>query len=123
MDLVVFKNSVSIHIAQNKLIETVLTELNKIPDVSTTLKLDPELTQYVLAVIRNTLNKQEKNEIDEAELAITILTRLFNLNPLEIETLKKQIVFFKNNKLIHKVSKTTLRMNSVGRWLKRKFID
>ena len=123
MELVGFKNSVSIHIAQNKLIENVLTELNKIPDVSTTLKLDPELTQYVLAVIRNTLNKQEKNEIDESDLAITILTRLFNLNPMETETLRKQIVFFKNNNLIHKVSKSTLRINSVARWFKRKFID
>lgn len=117
-ELVPYKNSILSHLTNNKLIIEILKELEKIPEIHS-LKLDPELSSYVLNIICNSINKKDKT-IDKTEICLTILTRLYGLNVNEVDYLKKQITFLENNKFIKKVSKSKIYGNSFYKWMKKR---
>ena len=59
-DIVEFKNTVALHIKQNKLVDDVIKTIKEIPNLES-LRLDPELTKYICNVIKNTISKEEEN--------------------------------------------------------------
>jgi len=121
-DLIEFKNSVALHIKQNKivseLIEKIKSEIPKLEE----LKLDPELTKYIVTVVENKINKQEAKEIDKYNLCITVLCGLFELNESETNFLYKQIKYLEHNKQIKKISTSKKVKSNVWAWLKKKIL-
>ena len=85
-DIIEFKNTVALHIKQNKLVDDVIKIIKEIPNLEA-LRLDPELTRYVWNVIKNSnsMNKEEAKTICKTNLCATILINLFNLDEKEVD--------------------------------------
>jgi hypothetical protein len=98
-DLVNFKNTIALHIKQNKLVDDVTNIIKEIKNLEE-LRLDPELTKYVCNVIQNTITKEEEKQICKKNLCATILISLFNLDEKEVNAIDKQIKYLENNKEI-----------------------
>ena len=60
-ELVEFKNTIALHIKQNKLVDDVIKKIKEIPNLDE-LRLDPELTKYICNVIKILLQKKKKNK-------------------------------------------------------------
>ena len=120
-DIVEFKNTVALHIKQNKLVDDVIKIIKEIPNLET-LRLDPELTKYICNVIKNTISKEEEKQISKSDLCITILISLFNLDDKEVDFVSKQIKYLENNKEIKKVAVSKKARRSAWEWVKRKFL-
>jgi hypothetical protein len=76
-----------------------ITELNlNLPQY----KNNAEFTLLVLNMIEYLVKKKYK--IDKKALAVEILMDLFQLNPVEVDSLQNNIEFLHSNKMIKKVS-------------------
>ena len=120
-DIVEFKNTVALHIKQNKLVDDVIKIIKEIPNLET-LRLDPELTKYICNVIKNTISKEEEKQICKNNLCATILINLFNLDDKEVDFVSKQIKYLENNKEIKKVAVSKKARRSAWEWVKRKLL-
>ena len=120
-DIVEFKNTVALHIKQNKLVDDVRKVIKEIPNLES-LRLDPELTKYICNVIKNTISKEEEKQICKSDLCVTILINLFNLDEKEVDFVSKQIKYLENNKEIKKVAVSKKARRSMWGWVKRKFL-
>ena len=120
-DIVEFKNTVALHIKQNKLVDDVIKVIKEIPNLES-LRLDPELTKYICNVIKNTISKEEEKQICKTNLCATILINLFNLDDKEVDFVSKQIKYLENNKEIKKVAVSKKARRSMWGWVKRKFL-
>jgi len=120
-DLIEFKNTVALHIKQNKLVDDVIKKIKEIPNLDE-LRMDPELTKYICNVIQNTITKQEEKQICKSNLCATILISLFNLDDKEINAVSKQIKYLENNHEIKTVKTSKKITKSVWGWIKRKIL-
>jgi hypothetical protein len=120
-DLVNFKNTIALHIKQNKLVDDVIKKIKEIPNLEQ-LRLDPELTKYVCNVIKNTITKEEEKQICKSNLCATILINLFNLDEKEVNGVNKQIKYLENNNEIKTVKTSKKVSKSVWGWIKRKIL-
>jgi hypothetical protein len=120
-DLVNFKNTVALHIKQNKLVDDVITKIKEIPNLDE-LRLDPELTKYICNVIKNTITKEEEKQICKSNLCATILINLFNLDDKEVNAVSKQIKYLENNNEIKTVKVSKKFKKSVWAWFKKKVL-
>ena len=120
-DLVNFKNTVALHIKQNKLVDDVITKIKEIPNLND-LRLDPELTKYICNVIKNTITKQEEKIICQSNLCATILIKLLDLDDREINAVDKQIKYLENNNEIKTVKVSKKLKKSMWAWFKKKVL-
>ena len=120
-DLIEFKNTVALHIKQNKLVDDVIKKIKEIPNLDE-LRMDPELTKYICNVIQNTITKQEEKQICKSNLCATILISLFNLDDKEINAVSKQIKYLENNHEIKTVKTSKKMSKGVWSWIKRKIL-
>ena len=120
-DLIEFKNTVALHIKQNKLVDDVIKKIKEIPNLDE-LRMDPELTKYICNVIQNTITKQEEKQICKSNLCATILISLFNLDDKEINAVSKQIKYLENNNEIKTVKTSKKMSKGVWSWIKRKIL-
>jgi len=120
-DLIEFKNTVALHIKQNKLVDDVIKKIKEIPNLDE-LRMDPELTKYICNVIQNTITKQEEKQICKSNLCATILISLFNLDDKEVNAVSKQIKYLENNNEIKTVKTSKKMSKGVWSWIKRKIL-
>jgi hypothetical protein len=120
-DLVNFKNTIALHIKQNKLVDDVTNIIKEIKNLEE-LRLDPELTKYVCNVIQNTITKEEEKQICKKNLCATILISLFNLDEKEVNAIDKQIKYLENNKEIKTIKNSQKIKKSVWAWFKKKIL-
>jgi len=120
-DLIEFKNTVALHIKQNKLVDDVIKKIKEIPNLDE-LRMDPELTKYICNVIKNTITKEEEKQICKSNLCATILISLFNLDDKEVNAVSKQIKYLENNHEIKNIKTSKKITKSVWGWIKRKIL-
>ena len=120
-ELIEFKNTVALHIKQNKLVDDVINKIKEIPNLDE-LRLDPELTKYICNVIKNTITKEEEKQICKSNLCATILINLFNLDDKEVNAVSKQIKYLENNNEIINVKKSKKLSKGIWSWIKKKIL-
>ena len=100
MDLVKKAGSLLLHHEINDIIAKTTLLIKEIPEHQT-LKLNIDLCVYVLNLVEN-LVKSKKLDVDE--IAVTIMTKVFELNETEVLTLKAQIAYLRSSKAVRKVT-------------------
>ena len=105
MHTIKFKNSLTIHhFIYSTLIKKLVLKIKEIENFES-LKLNPELTRYILSCIYTEVKlvgKSWSKKVDIKEILIHILKTAFNLNTEEVETLIGQIDFILDNCLHEK---------------------
>ena len=110
MHTVKFKNSLAIHdFIYSTLIKKLVLKIKEIENFES-LKLNPELTRYILSCIYKEvilIGKSWSKTVDIKEILIHILKTAFNLNTDEVDQLIAQIDFILDNSLVKKKSPTS----------------
>ncbi len=100
-------------------VQTLITKITKyiklIPQFQK-LKLDPELTKIILNIIKSEVDKNT----DPVDILIQVLQSVFSLNPDEINIIKQQATFLKNNNHIIGIPISKKYIKSATRWVTRK---
>ena len=98
------KNSLSKHVNYNTLLQLIVDEVRKFPNLTllkTFSHIELELIKLIMSIVENVIQKKNPLEINKMDLVCDILRTIFNLNPQEIEILKKQIQYiFDNNQIV-----------------------
>lgn len=102
------KNTLDSHFKYNKILTTIFTKLNEIPNIHELRNHNVDLIKLVCNLIENLIEKGNRNKINKLELAIDVFKRLFNYQPNEIEILKNIINFLWSKKHIKKISNIQL---------------
>jgi hypothetical protein len=114
MDLVKKAGSLLLHHETTDIIAKVSLLIKEVPEFES-LRLNIDLCVYVLNLVTNMV-KSKKLDVDE--IAITIMTKVFELNEVEIVALKAQIAYLHSSKAVRKVSNCELFFDA----LKKKFL-
>lgn len=114
MDLVKKSGSLKLHEEINDVIQKVTLLIKEIPEFMS-LRLNLDLCVYILNVVTNMI-KNKKIDVDE--IVLSIMTKVFELNESEIQTLKSQIAYLHSSKAVRKVSNAEIFFKS----LKKKFL-
>ena len=112
------KNSLSKHVNYNTLLQLIVDEIRKFPNLpllKTNTHVELELIKLIMSVVENVIQKKNPLEINKMDLVCDILRIIFNLNPQEIEILKKQIQYiFANNQIVRiPIIKKIIRMGII----------
>ena len=98
------KNTLSKHVNYNKLLQLIVDEIRKFPNLpllKTNTHIELELIKLIMSIVENVIQKKNPLAINKMDLVCDILRIIFNLNPQEIEILKKQIQYiFDNNQIV-----------------------
>ncbi len=108
-------NSVLTHNNVQTLITKITKYIKLIPQFQK-LKLDPELTKIILNIIKSEVDKNT----DPVDILIQVLQSVFSLNPDEINIIKQQATFLKNNNHIIGIPISKKYIKSATRWVTRK---
>ena len=101
-DLILPKNSLLKDIKINKVIQFILTELQKIPDVQK-FKNDLELICMAINLVENLITKKDK--IDKKMIIFQVFQKIFSLSSADQKILSDSIEFLISNKKVKKISK------------------
>ncbi len=104
MNTVKFKNSLAIHNFIFGLIKRISYKIQEIENYQS-LKMNPELTTYVLQCINEEIAQIKKNlasKIDVKAILTEVLKNVFKLSDTEITQIEAQLDFITDNKLILK---------------------
>jgi hypothetical protein len=108
-------NSVLTHNNVQTLITKITKYIKLIPQFQK-LKLDPELTKIILNIIKSEVDKNS----DPVDILIQVLQSVFSLTPDEINIIKQQATFLKNNNHIIGIPISKKYIKSATRWVTRK---
>ena len=119
MDLVKIHGTLQKH---DLVYSTMLKISNKVKELPNydLLKLNHDLTAYVCSLIETLIKK--KYQVDKKEIAMQILTDLFNLNADEIDQLSKQIDFLISIGVIKRISYYRRIVTSISNFFLRRFV-
>lgn len=101
MDIIKFSGSLDKHNIVYSAVQKISLKIKEIPQYEL-LKLSHDLTKYTCCLLENFIDK--KYNIDKKQVAIDLLTELYNLNKDEIHNLENQIDFLISIKAIKKLS-------------------
>ena len=109
------KNTLSKHVNYNTLLQLIVDEIRKFPNLpllKTHAHIELELIKLIMSIVENVIQKKNPLEINKMDLVCDILRTIFNLNPQEIEILKKQIQYiYDNNQIVRiPIIKKVIRM-------------
>ena len=100
------KNSLSTHLNYNSILQSIVQEIQKFPNLPI-LKIggniELELVKLVCSIVENLVDKGNPLNIDKSQLVCDIFKNIFNLNPQEYDIVKKQIEYIYNNNQIIKI--------------------
>jgi hypothetical protein len=108
-------NSVLTHSNVQTLITKLIKYVQLIPQYQK-LKLNPELTKIVLNIIKSEIDK----DTDPVDVLIQVLQPIFSLSDQEVDIIKQQAVFLKDNNHIIGIPISKKYIKSATRWVTRK---
>jgi ribosomal protein L5 len=108
-------NSVLTHSNVQTLITKLIKYVQLIPQYQK-LKLNPELTKIVLNIIKSEIDK----DTDPVDVLIQVLQPIFGLTSAEIDIIKQQATFLKDNNHIIGIPISKKYIKSATRWVTRK---
>ena len=90
------QNSLSTHLSYNSILQAVVQEIQKFPNLPI-LKIggniELELVKLVCSIVENLVDKGNPLNIDKSQLVCDIFKNILNLNPQEYDIVKKQIEY------------------------------
>jgi hypothetical protein len=102
------------------IIKTVVSKVNELENVPS-LKNDLELLKYIVSLVLVQVKPKYKLSEDDIEsIILTILIQIFNLNPNEVDKVKEDIKFLRDNNLIKTFSSFQKGITSTIEYLKKK---
>jgi hypothetical protein len=121
-ELIEFKNTLKSHIKQSTIINDISSKLGELPDISTKLRLDPEIIVYVCNIVEQVIKKnKEDKEISKLDLVTTILIKAWDLKEEhELDLIIKQIKFVCNNNQVKKIKKSKIYGKYIKDWIIKK---
>ena len=100
------KNSLSTHLNYNSILQSIVQEIQKFPNLPA-LKIggniELELVKLVCSIVENLVDNGNPLNIDKSQLVCDIFKTIFNLNPQEYDIVKNQIQYIYNNNQIIKI--------------------
>jgi len=117
--IVKLKNSTKDLVKKSKLKQSIIDEIQQLPEFDKDFKYDVELIQSILQIIEYKFYKKS-DEFDKKEFAIDILTQLFHLSKDEISIIQKSINYIYENKIIKKTSNTYKVFNVLKKFVLKK---
>ncbi len=108
-------NSVLTHSNVQTLITKLIKYVQLIPQYQK-LKLNPELTKIVLNIIKSEVDKNT----DPVDVLIQVLQPIFSLSDQEVDIIKQQATFLKDNNHIIGIPISKKYIKSATRWVTRK---
>ncbi len=108
-------NSVLTHTNVQTLIVKLTKYVQLIPQYQK-LKLNPELTKIVLNIIKSEVDKNT----DPVDVLIQVLQPIFSLSDQEVDIIKQQATFLKDNNHIIGIPISKKYIKSATRWVTRK---
>ena len=90
---ITIKNSLEKHTLYYNLLDDIIKKLSTEIKSIDKLRLDPELSLLICNLVENSIKAGNKNKIDKKQLAIQILTQIFNLSDSEQVIISQQIDF------------------------------
>ena len=117
--LILPKNSLLKDIKINKVIQFILTELQKIPDVQK-FKNDLELICMAINLVENLIKKKDK--IDKQMIIFNVFQKLFSLTPADQKILSDSIEFLISNKKVKKILKFSKYLKYTIDFVKKKLL-
>ena len=100
------KNSLSKHVNYNTVLQLIVDEIRKFPNLNllkTHTYIELELIKLIMSIVENVVQKKNPLAINKMDLVCDILRTVFNLSPIEIDILKKQIQYIYDNNQIVKI--------------------
>jgi len=98
------KNTLSKHVNYNTILRLIVDEIRKFPNLpllKTNTHVELELIKLIMSIVENVVQKKNPLAINKMDLVCDILRTVFNLSPIEIDILKKQIQYiFDNNQIV-----------------------
>ena len=120
-ELIQFQNTVKAHIKQSTIINDVVKTLSELPDISTKLRLDPEIVVYCCNIVEQLIKKEDKKEISKLDLVTSILIKVWDLKEEhELDLIIKQIKFVCNNNQVKKIKKSKIYAKYIKDWIIKK---
>jgi len=119
-DTIVPKNSLFAEIKKSRLCETLVKEIQKIPDY-TKYRTDLELIKFTVNLIENMIT-EKKAGVLKKDVVISSFHKLFNLTTVEQKVLSDSIEFLSNNKKIKKLSKYRKYLVPLGKYIIKKIL-
>ena len=119
---ITIKNSLEKHTLYYNLLDGIIKKLSTEIKSIDKLRLDPELSLLICNLVENSIKAGNKNKIDKKQLAIQILTQIFNLSDSEQVIISQQIDFLIANNKIKKVKMITNVKNLLSALLVKKLL-
>ncbi len=120
-ELIQFQNTVKAHIKQSTIINDVVKTLSELPDISTKLRLDPEIIVYCCNIVEQLIKKEDKKEINKIDLVTSILIKTWDLKEdHELDLIIKTIKFCVNNNQVKKIKKSKIYAKYIKDWIIKK---
>ena len=119
---ITIKNSLEKHTLYYNLLDDIIKKLSTEIKSIDKLRLDPELSLLICNLVENSIKAGNKNKIDKKQLAIQILTQIFNLSDSEQVIISQQIDFLIANNKIEKVKMITNVKNFLSALLVKKLL-
>ena len=94
------------HVHYYSLIDQIFNVISKIPEFQRLKQngvIDQELVLICCNLIENCVKPDNPLDINKLNLCCDVFIKLFNLTPAEVETLKNQVQYLYNNKMIKKI--------------------
>jgi len=117
--IVKLKNSTKDLVKKSKLKQSIIDEIQQLPEFDKDFKYDVELIQSILQIIEYKFYKKY-DEFQKKQIAIDILTQLFQLSKDEISIIQKSINYIYENKIIKKTSNTYKVFNVLKKFVLKK---
>ena len=119
---VILKNSLKKHTLFYNLIDDIVQKIQSEIKAIDKLRLDVELTLLICNLIENSIATGNKFDINKKQLAIQIMTQIFNLNTDEQTIISQQIDFLIDHNRIKKVKFLVNVKNFVCELFVKKFL-
>lgn len=118
LSIIPLKNSLAVDAKRIEVKSKIISRINELGLVLAQYKTSNELLLLVLNLIEYLVSKKDK--INKKELAIEIMTEIFQLNDQEKQAVAENIEFLWINKAIKKVSMFKLFCAGVKEWFFKK---
>jgi hypothetical protein len=112
------KNSTKQYFKKAKLKESIINEIQCLPEFNKDLKFDNEIIEAILQTVEDKFYKKTKDE--KKEISLNILKDLFTLSQDEINIITKTISYMYENKIIKKPKVVLKYLSIIGRYIFKK---
>jgi hypothetical protein len=104
---------------ESAIVDSIVSKIESIPNFTTELRYDIELTLYIANIVETELHKKTPEQ--KKEIIMRIIHRIIPLQTGDDVILKRHLDFLTEKKMIIPVSTFRYVFKSIGKWIVKKF--